>query len=148
MADSNTVFLSPEIYAALLVAFAVPVIMTIVGYLKRQGAVDTKTTVTNVNLGGLGKDVTDLKDELKEFGKQLQMLATASRDIESIKERMGRIETRLDKDLIGMPRFEDALRVIHDLGLRISNLEDKVSSDIINRRRDTYERRGGAINTQ
>jgi hypothetical protein len=143
LADNNTVFLSPEIYAALLVAFAVPVIMTVVGYLKRQGAVDTKTTVTNVNLGGLGKDVIDLKDELRDFGRELQKVREAMRDIEANKERIGRIELRLDKDLIGISRFEDSLRIIHETSSRVSNLEDKVSSDIIDRRKGK-----GAINTE
>jgi hypothetical protein len=143
MADNNTVFLSPEIYAALLVAFAVPVVMTVVGYLKRQGAVDTKTTVTNVNLGGLGKDVTDLKDELRDFGKELQKVRETMHDIEANKERIGRIEIRLDKDLIGMSRFEDALRIVHDHSVRMSNLEDKISSDMIDRRKGR-----GPINTE
>lgn len=124
---AEAAFLSPTVYLALITAFAVPVVSAIVAYTKRQGAIDTKSASADTLVGALTVEMTELKTEGKELRREIQNLISAISNIEALRERTARLETRIDKDLIGVARFEDALTFVRNLAGKISSLEERMN---------------------
>lgn len=138
---AEAAFLSPEVYLALLTAFAVPVVSGIVAYTKRQGAIDTKTASSETVVEALTAEMSELKAESKELRHEIQNLITAISNIEALRERTARIEMRIDRDLIGVARFEDALTFIRNIAAKLGSVEERV-----NRYHNDVERKGkGAV---
>jgi hypothetical protein len=90
--------MSVEVYLVLLTAFAVPIVMAVVGYFKREGAVDTKTALADLNLISLQKDLGDLKSDVKELVKASNEMYGFKTRLENV-EQSTRMIARLDKDM-------------------------------------------------
>jgi hypothetical protein len=102
-----------QIYLVLATAFAVPVVMSIVSYFKREGAVDTKTALADLNLISLQKDLLELKGDVKDLLKSSQEMYSFKARME-ILEQKSRSYDQLDKDF-GIVK------------VRLSNLETRSS---------------------
>lgn len=122
----DNIVLPGEIIYYLVVPIALASIPGILMYIKRQELTGQKSTISEYNINTMRNDLTEVKGDVKEARKEVQELKDNINVITIMKEKIERVEERLD---VHMPRFEDALRQLGLLDLRVKQIERERRTD-------------------
>jgi predicted RNase H-like nuclease (RuvC/YqgF family) len=119
-----------DLFYLFLVPLIPTIFMAITIFWKRSETSGSKSVIADMSINAISKDLTEVKIDVKEQRKEIQTLADDIHQMNAIKDRLKNLETALDQNIrSNNPRFEDALRQIDVLNVRVANLEEKVNSN-------------------